>query len=133
VDSTSSDPTPGIIKPICILDDDSSVLSSLQQLLDSDGFEAWTFDSPDRFLAYAQEHFVKLAILDVWMPARNGIEVQERLLELSPDTRVIVITGREEPTIRAAALAGGAFAFLVKPFEDEAFLALVRGAIDEAA
>ncbi len=67
------------------------------------------------------------------MPARNGIEVQERLLELSPDTRVIVITGREEPTIRAAALAGGAFAFLVKPFEDEAFLALVRGAIDEAA
>ncbi len=133
VDLCSADPTPGIIKPICILDDDSSVLSSLQQLLDSDGFEAWTFDSPDRFLAYAQEHFVKLAILDVWMPARNGIEVQERLLELSPDTRVIVITGREEPTIRAAALAGGAFAFLVKPFEDEAFLALVRGAIDEAA
>jgi two-component system response regulator FixJ len=133
VDSFSAGPTPGIIKPICILDDDSSVLSSLLQLLDSDGFEAWTFDSPDRFLAYAQEHSVKLAILDVWMPERNGIEVQERLHELSPDTQVIVITGREEPTIRAAALAGGAFAFLAKPFEDEAFLALVRSALGEAA
>jgi len=76
---------------------------------------------------------VKLAILDVWMPETNGIEVQERLHELSPDTQVIVITGREESTIRAAALAGGAFAFLVKPFNDEAFLALVRSALREAA
>ena len=76
---------------------------------------------------------MKLAILDVWMPETNGIEVQERLHELSPDTQVIVITGREESTIRAAALAGGAFAFLAKPFEDEAFLALVRGALGEAA
>jgi CheY-like chemotaxis protein len=40
----------------------------------------------------------------------------------SPDTKVIIMTGRETPAIRAAALAGGAFAFLVKPFDDEAFL-----------
>jgi FixJ family two-component response regulator len=67
------------------------------------------------------------------MPEANGIEVQERLRELSPDTRVIVITGREEAAIRTAALAGGAFAFLVKPFDDEAFLGLVRSALREAA
>jgi FixJ family two-component response regulator len=124
---------PGLIKSICILDDDSSVLSSLRELLDSDGFEARTFDNPDKFLAFAQEHPVKVAVLDVWMPETSGIEVQERLHELSPHTRVIVITGREEATIRAAALAGGAFAFLVKPFDDEAFLALVRSALREAA
>jgi two-component system response regulator FixJ len=124
---------PEIIKPICILDDDSSVLSSLRELLDSDGFEARTFDSPDRFLAYAQEHGVKLAVLDVWMPETNGIEVQARLHELSPATQVIMITGREEAPIRAAALERGAFAFLVKPFDDEAFLALVRSALREAA
>lgn len=124
---------PGIITSICILDDDSSVLSALQELLASDGFEAWTFDSPDRFLAHAQEHAVKLAVLDVWMPGTNGIEVQERLHELSPKTRVIMITGREEAPIRAAALEGGAFGFLVKPFDDEAFLTLVRRALRDAA
>jgi len=109
---------PGTIKPICILDDDSSVLTSLQLLLDSDGFEARTFDDSDKFLAYAQLHRIALAVLDVWMPEMNGIEVQERLRELSPDTRVIVMTGREEAAIRTAALTGGAFAFLVKPFDD---------------
>jgi len=63
-------------------------LSSLRELLVSDGFEACTFDSQDQFLAYAQDA-VKLAVLDVWMPQTNGIEVQERLHELSPTTQVI--------------------------------------------
>jgi FixJ family two-component response regulator len=120
---------PETIQSICILDDDSSVLRSLQQLLDSDGFEARTFDNPDQFLAYAQEHAVKLVLLDIWMPGKNGIEVQERLLAFSPGTRVIVMTGREEARIKAAAMEGGAFAFLVKPFDDEAFLTLVHSAV----
>jgi|ERR1700722_1644822 FixJ family two-component response regulator len=123
----------GTIKPICILDDDSSVLNSLRELLASDGFEARTFDRADQFLAYAQEHPVNLAVLDVWMPEMNGVAVQERLHELSPDTRVIIITAREEPAIRTAAMEGGAFAFVGKPFDDEMFLKLVRGALSEAS
>lgn len=122
----------GII-PICILDDDFSVLNSLRELLDSDGLEARTFDNPDLFLAYVREHPVKLAVLDVWLPQVTGIDVQERLREVSPETIVIIITGREEPAIRAAALEAGAFGFLGKPFDDEAFLALVRDALGEPA
>jgi FixJ family two-component response regulator len=121
------------ITPICILDDDSSVLSSLRELLASEGFEAETFDKPDEFLSYTQEHAVKLAVLDVWMPATNGVEVQEQLRELSPDTRVIIITGREEMALRAVVLERGAIAFLVKPFDDEAFLSLVRNALPDVA
>jgi FixJ family two-component response regulator len=123
---------PGTTKPICVLDDDSSVLSSLKELLASDGFEAETFDSPDEFLAYTQDHAVKVAVLDVWMPTTSGIEVQERLQELSPETQVILITAREEAAVRAVALEAGALAFLVKPFDDEAFLTLVRNALREA-
>ncbi|HYZ75455.1 MAG TPA: response regulator [Chthoniobacterales bacterium] len=118
-------------KPICILDDDLSVLSSLRELLESDGFESETFDNPEKFLAYASEHQVKVVVLDVWMPVTNGIEVQERLRELSPSTRVVMITGREAPAIRAEALKRGARAFLVKPFADDALLAAVRDALGE--
>ena len=124
---------PGTVNPICILDDDFSVLNSLRELLDSDGWEARTFDNPDLFLAYAREHPVKLAVLDVWLPQMTGIDVQERLRVISPETLVIVITGREEPAIRATAMEAGAFGFLGKPFEDEAFLTLVRDALGEVA
>jgi len=123
----------GTIKPICILDDDFSVLNSLRELLDSDGLEVQTFDDPDLFLAYAQENPVKLAVLDVWLPQMTGIEVQERLREVSPGTLVVIITGREESAVRLAAMEAGAFGFLAKPFDDEVFLSLVRSALGEAA
>ena len=121
---------PPIIDSICVLDDDPSVLNSLQQLLDSDGFAAHTFDTAEKFLAHAQQHAVTLAVLDVWMPIMGGLEVQEQLRVCSPKTKVIVITAREEPAIRDAALAGGAFAFLLKPFDDTVFLAAVRQALE---
>jgi FixJ family two-component response regulator len=114
---------------ICIFDDDASVRHSIVQLLDSDGLTAQSFEDAEVFFAHARSHPVPLAVLDVWMPETSGLQVQARLNELSPDTKVIVMTGRETPAIRAAALAGGAFAFLVKPFDDEAFLSLVRQAL----
>ena len=118
---------------ICILDDDASVRHSIEQLLDSDGLRAQSFEDAEVFFAHARSHAVPLALLDVWMPETSGLEVQARLQALSPDTKVIVMTGRETPAIRAAALEGGAFAFLVKPFDDEAFLYLVRQALRLAA
>ena len=123
---------PGIAKPICILDDDFSVLNSLRELLDSDGLEVETFDNPDLFITYARQHPVRLAVLDVWLPQMSGIEVQERLREVSPKTLVVIITGREESGIRRAAMDAGAFGFLAKPFDDNVFLSLVRSALGEA-
>jgi len=117
---------------ICILDDDASVRRSMEQLLDSDGLKAQSFEDGEDFLAHARSHAVRLAVLDVWMPETSGLEVQARLREVSPDTKVIVMTGRDTPAIRATALEGGAFAFLLKPFDDEAFLSLVGQALRSA-
>ena len=118
---------------ICVLDDDASVRSSIKRLLDSDGLSAETFERADDFLAHAARHPVALAVLDVWLPEGSGLAVQQRLREVSPGTRVIVMTAREQPGIRAAALSGAAFAFLVKPFDDETFLTLIRRALDPGA
>jgi two-component system nitrogen regulation response regulator GlnG len=118
---------------ICILDDDASVRSSMVELLDSDGLTAQSFEDAEVFFAHAGTHAVSLALIDVWMPETSGLQVQARLREISPDTKIIMMTGRETSAIRIAALQGGAFAFLVKPFDDEAFLCLVRQALRLAA
>ncbi len=119
--------------PICILDDDTSVLRSIAQLLDSGGLTAETFEHADDLLRHARGHAVPVAVLDVWMPEASGLEVQARLQEISPGTKVIVMTGRDDPGLRAAALEGGAVAFLAKPFDDETFLAAVHRALDRVA
>ena len=118
---------------LCVVDDDASVRNSIVQLLDSDGLMAQSFEDPGDFLMYARRHAVPLAIIDVWMPKMSGLEVQTQLRVVSPDTKVIVMTAREIPAIRVAALEGGAFAFLIKPFEDEVFLSLVQQALRSAA
>ena len=124
---------PAQMEPICILDDDGSMRRSIKQLLDSDDLSALSFEDAEDFLAHARSCPVPLAVLDVWLPNTSGLEVQARLNEMSPDTKVIVITARETPAVRAAALDNGAFAFIVKPFDDEEFLSLVRKALRSAS
>ena len=114
---------------ICLLDDDLSMLKALDRLLKSDGFNVEKFSHPDAFLAAAEQAPCRVAILDVWMPDMNGLEVQSVLRKDSPETRIIFISGRDDPSVRQAALDAGAFGFLSKPFDDEALLQLVRKAV----
>jgi FixJ family two-component response regulator len=111
---------------ICLLDDDLSMLKALDRLLKSDGFNVERFSEPAVFLAAMAITPAKVAILDVWMPDMSGLEVQAVLRKDSPETRIIFISGRDDPSVRQTALENGAFGFLSKPFDDEVLLQLVR-------
>ena len=117
---------------ICLLDDDPSVLKAVARLLSSAGWQAQQFSDPDKFLEYAKIHRAPVAVIDVWMPLMSGLEVQSRLKELSPSTRVIIFTGKDDPLVRSTALNAGASAFLTKPFDDEELLTAVRLALAPA-
>jgi two-component system response regulator FixJ len=62
------------------------------------------------------------------MPDMNGLEVQACLRRDSPETRIIFLSGRDDPPVRHTALDAGALAFLAKPFDDEVMMQLVRKA-----
>lgn len=111
---------------VCLVDDDSAVLKSIGRLLASDGFAAHAFDKPKDFLAHVRDHPVPLVVLDIWMRDMHGLDVQAQISALSPSTRVIVITGREDAKVKEAALRGGAIAYFRKPFDDGEFLSAVR-------
>jgi FixJ family two-component response regulator len=110
---------------VCLLDDDPSVLKAVARLLSAAGWQAEQFSNPEKFLEYAKIHRVPVAVLDVWMPLMNGLEVQSRLREISPSTRVIIFTGKDDPRVRSTALNAGASAFLTKPFDDEELLTAI--------
>jgi FixJ family two-component response regulator len=113
---------------IWLLDDDVSMLRALGRLMTSAGLIAERFSDPVAFLARLEHAQCRVAVLDVWMPQMNGLEVQARLRRDSPETRIIFITGRDDPAVRETALNAGAFAFLTKPFEDEGLVQLVQKA-----
>lgn len=117
---------------ICLVDDDPAVLTSVRRLLSSDGYAVMPFDSPRKFLDYARNNSVRLAILDVWMKEMQGLEVQAELAKISPATRVIVMTGRKDGNVEPKAMHQGAVAFFTKPFDDERFLLAIRRALQSA-
>ena len=117
---------------ICLLDDDPSVLKGLGRLFSSAGLQAETFGYPQKFLDYARIHRPAVALVDVCMPQMSGLEVQSQLHKISPSTRVIIFTGKDDPLVRSTALNAGASAFLTKPFDDEELLTAVRLALASA-
>lgn len=114
---------------ICLVDDDVSVLKSMHYLLASEGFRVRPFSKAEDFLTHAKTNEVPVVVTDIWMQDVTGLEVLARLCAISPKTRVIVITAREDLAARATAMAIGPVAFFTKPFDDEKFIAAVRDAL----
>src|SRR5205809_3707404 len=92
---------------IWLLDDDVSMLKALGRLLNSAGFIVEKFSDPADFLSRIAERECRVAVLDVWMPDMNGLEVQTCLKRDSPKTRIIFFTGRDDAVVRQAALDAG--------------------------
>lgn len=115
---------------VCLVDDEASVLAAIGRLLISDGLSVRSFSDPNTFLAHVETHPVAVAIVDIWMEQMTGLEVQAKLRRLSPETRVIVMTGHQDPAVEEMAMNAGAAAFFTKPFDDEEFLAAVHRALN---
>ena len=116
--------------PICIVDDDPSLRRALSRLLSLEGWEVRSFESGEQFVAYAGKHGVPLVILDLSMAGLDGLEVQTILNELSPRSRVIIITARNDNSLHSAAIKGGATDFFLKPFDKDQLLRAVHNALD---
>ena len=116
---------------VYLLDDDASILKATRRLLDSAGWNNLeTFTDPIAFLQRAAMHRPELAVIDMLMPVMNGLEVQTRLRRVSPSTRVIVLTGNDDASMRRIAMNAGASAFFVKGMESGDFLAGLKAAGD---
>ena len=133
LDTKGSPPSAPARGGIWLLDDDLSMLKALGRLMYSAGFIVEKFNYPAAFLARLEHARCRLAILDVWMPQMNGLEVQACLRRDSPETRIIFISGRDDPLVRQHALDAGGVAFLAKPFDGENLVRLVREAQEAAA
>lgn len=114
---------------VFLLDDDPSVLKATSRLLSSAGWTAETFTDPHSFLVHVERQRPPVVVIDIWMPQMNGLEVQARLRSVSPSTQVIVLTSKDDPSVRSRAMDAGASAFFLKHVDDDGLLAGVASAV----
>lgn len=119
----------GNIHLISVVDDDASVRESLQRLIRSAGFAVKVFASAKEFLNSDHLRATRCLILDVRMPAMNGLELQRLLVQAAIEIPVIFITAHGDETARSQALKNGAVGYLLKPFSEEALLNAIDAAL----
>src|SRR5712692_4253464 len=117
---------------LAILDDDESVQSALQDLVESEGLSALCFGSADQFLDSRARHEASCLITDIRMPGMSGLELQAQLRsERRRPIPTIFITGRGDIPMAVRAMKGGAIDFLTKPVDDAALLKSVERAFQQ--
>jgi len=114
---------------ISVVDDDASVLRTTTLLIESLGFRAAGFESPELFLKSGQLHETSCLIVDVRMPGMSGLQLQSHLAGLGGKIPIIFITAYDDTVSRQRALQAGAVAFLGKPFTDEMLLETIHSAL----
>src|SRR4029077_20246612 len=110
----SSEQSSGLI---AIVDDDISVQSALQDLIESDGLSTVCFGSAEEFLASGAEQKAGCLIADIRMPGMSGIELQAKLKANRCRIPIVFITAHGDARMRIQAMRDGAVEFLTKPFD----------------
>jgi FixJ family two-component response regulator len=122
--------TQGRSRLIAIVDDDDSMRSALLGLLKAVGLPSQAFASAEEFLKSGQQRQTACLIADIRMPGMSGLELQAKLNAEHCRIPTIFITAHGDAKLRMQALRAGAVEFLAKPFDDEALLDSVRGALE---
>jgi PAS domain S-box-containing protein len=117
---------------IMVVDDDESIRSSTQALLEDFGYRVTTHVDGTR----AFEDFQKnplgfdLILTDMTMPKMTGYQLAKKILELKTDQKLIMCTGHSEGIDRDKALASGIKAYVTKPMITQTLITIIRDVLD---
>jgi FixJ family two-component response regulator len=111
---------------IAVVDDDPRLLESLEELLESAGYEACCFHSAQNLLATGLSE-LDVLITDIGMPGTDGFELRDLAKRARPELPVFLITGRHE--IADQGRAQGISGFFRKPFDAPALLTAIAEAL----
>lgn len=122
-------PTPTVF----IIDDDPSVRSSLARLMRSANVNVETFASGDGFLARERPQNPGCVVLDLKMPKRDGLEVQQDLSAAGIHLPIIFLTAHGTLERGVQAMKDGAVDFLAKPVDGADLLRAIETSIDRSS
>ncbi|MCK6622213.1 MAG: sigma-54-dependent Fis family transcriptional regulator [Calditrichaceae bacterium] len=116
---------------ILVIDDDENLLKSIKKILKLENYAVDTLVNAlqaDQQLEIQEYHCL---ILDVKMPAINGMEVLKKVLQKYPHLPVIMISGQSDIETAVQAIKDGAYDFIEKPINPERLFITVKNAIQK--
>ena len=113
---------------VALVDDDESVRKAVSRLLRVACVEVDVYASGRELLYALADHPLDCVVLDMYMPAMNGLDVQADLAAHHPGLPIVFISAHDDAAAEQRALDAGAVAFLHKPFTEQQLLAAIATA-----
>ena len=113
---------------ILLVDDTFVLRERLSTAMEQRGFRVETAGNYEEAIDVFRKRPTELAVLDLRMPGKSGLELLRKLLQLAPDTRIIILSGFGSIPASIDAVRAGAVNFLSKPADaDDILSAFMRG------
>jgi two-component system nitrogen regulation response regulator NtrX len=116
---------------ILVIDDESNIRSSLQGILEDEGYGIQTAETGEDALRVLDKQNFDLLLLDVWLPEMSGLDVLKRVKHSEDNPPVIMISGHGTIETAVQATKLGAFDFLEKPLSLEKVIVTVQNALKQ--
>lgn len=101
-----------------VVDDEPSILSILGGVLEQDGFTVEVAQSGEEAIASFRADYYSVVITDVCMGEISGFDLIEKLSQLDPALKAVVMTGHDSYEMVKNSLRRGAYDYLPKPLDD---------------
>jgi len=122
---------------ILILDDNKSVLTALEMLLQSEFDDVFTLQNPSSLLAMIQQHQIDVVLLDMNFKAgintgNEGIYWLHQIQKLDPAISVVMITAYGDVELAVKAVKEGAFDFILKPWDNNKLISTLHASLKQS-
>jgi two-component system response regulator RegA len=108
---------------LLIVDDDEPFRTRLMQAFERLGFDASGASNYDEAVSAARAESPELAVVDLRLPGRSGLEVVRTLKEIDSTTKIVVLTGYGSIATAVESMRLGAMTYLTKPVDADQILA----------
>ncbi|MCK4351118.1 MAG: sigma-54-dependent Fis family transcriptional regulator, partial [Candidatus Krumholzibacteria bacterium] len=117
-------------RKILIIDDEKAIRWSLGEAFKNEGYEIEEAENGKKGIKLFQKDPADLVLLDLKLPDTDGISVLKKLKAEEENVQVIMMTAYGEVETAVEALKGGAYDFLLKPFQLEKIKVAVKNALE---
>src|SRR5438552_2109308 len=121
------------MKRILVVEDDPQIAASLEIRLEANGYNVFVAEDAVQGTSLAVKLRPDLIVLDVSLPAGNGLVLAEHFKKV-PETAgkpIIAITASKAPQLRKQAMSLDLAGFFEKPYDIEELLAIIRAAFEK--
>ncbi len=118
---------------VVLVDDEEMIRITVEQTLDLAGIDVDAFADAESALVALGRDFSGVVVSDVRLPGRDGLQLLADVRRLDPELPMVLITGHGDIAMAVSAMREGAYDFIEKPFVNDAFVEVVKRALERRA